>query len=145
PFAFDASDTPGYWEPAVSLASGRGYLDAAGLPTAERPPGYPVFLAGVFLVAGGPSALAVQVAQALLGGLTAVATALLLARLVERRLALAGALLTALDPVAVGQAPWLLREALLQALVTALLLALALLRGRGRLLVAAALLVALTL
>ncbi len=144
PFAFDAGDTPSYWEPGVSLASGRGYLDAAGAPSAERPPGYPAFLAAVFVVAGGPSVLAVQVAQALLGGLAAVAAALLLAPLVERRLALAGALLTALDPVAIGQAPWVLREALLQALVTALLLALALLRGRARLAAAAALTVALT-
>jgi 4-amino-4-deoxy-L-arabinose transferase-like glycosyltransferase len=53
---------------ARNLVAGQGYVDRAGSPvTLRRLPGYPLFLAGVFAIAG-PSLLAVQVVQALLGG-----------------------------------------------------------------------------
>ncbi len=145
PFGFDASDTPGYWEPAVGLATGQGYVDASGAATAERPPGYPLFLAAIITLVG-PSLLAAQAAQALLGGAAAVAAVGIAAPLTaDRRVALGAGLLAALDPVAIGQSPWLLREALLQAALTLLLLALVRLRGRARFATAALLLATLTL
>lgn len=128
PVEFEAPDSPGYLVPAAHLARGAGYLGADGLPATSRPPGYPTFVALAFLLAGGPSPLAVQLLQALLG---AAGTAAVFE--VLRRLApgdggpgppLLGAALFALDPIAVGQSPWLLREALLMAGVAALLAAL---------------------
>jgi hypothetical protein len=62
-----------------------------------------------------------------------------------RRAALAAGLLVAVDPIAVGQSPFVLREALLLFLLTALVLARVRLRGRWRLLATALLLAALTL
>src|SRR4051794_19608502 len=79
PIEWSATDTPGYDEPAHSLVARHEYLDGRGQPTAERPPGYPVFLALVYSFAD--SKRAVGIAQALLG----TATVLLVAMLVARR------------------------------------------------------------
>ena len=68
PFDFSGPDSVTYLEPAAALARGEGYLDAAGRPTAARPPGYPAFVAACYRLAGGESFVAVRVAQALLGG-----------------------------------------------------------------------------
>src|SRR5581483_7626874 len=96
PLEWTATDTPGYDEPAHSLVAKHAYLDASGRPTAERPPGYPVFLAAVYALHD--SKRAVGVAQALLGA----ATVLLVERLVRRRrpeAALPAAILLAVDPI----------------------------------------------
>lgn len=62
----DAAD---YHQLATRLVEGRGYVNAAGRPTAWRPPAYPVFLAGVYKVAGVSVEQATMV-QVILGGLT---------------------------------------------------------------------------
>lgn len=133
PFDFSGPDSVTYLEPAAGLARGAGYVDAAGRPSALRPPGYPAFVAACYVVAGGESRVAVRVAQALLGG---AATLLVFAALrgagAAPRVALAGAALLALDPIAAGQSPYLLREALLLTLVAAAAAALLALRGRAR-------------
>ncbi len=136
PVDFSGPDSVSYLAPATSLAAGSGYLDLHGQPTAERPPGYSLFLAGVFVLSGGPSPLAARLAQAALGaGAVALVHLALAARSPTSRLpGLAGWIL-ALDPVAIGQSPYLLREALLLFLVAAVLAAQLGLRGRWRILV----------
>jgi 4-amino-4-deoxy-L-arabinose transferase-like glycosyltransferase len=146
PFEFRGPDSVGYLAPAASLVAGAGYADEHGEPTAARPPGYPLFLAGIYAVAGGPTDVGARVAQAALGALAALCVmGLLASRPTTRPVALAGGLLVACDPIAVGQSPFLLREVLLLALLAALLLALARLRGRRRFAAAALLLAALAL
>ena len=65
----ETETTDGYERIAEHLHDGLGYrLIPEHPPTLQRPPGYPFFLAGIFRFAGVDYA-AVQVAQALLGGL----------------------------------------------------------------------------
>ncbi len=97
------------------------YLDARGRPTAERPPGYPAFLAAVFALSS--STRAVACAQALLGAASVGLVYLLLVRRSRSAAALA-ALFLAIDPIALGLVPFVLREALLQVLLIALLVVL---------------------
>ena len=142
---FCGPDTVTYDGPARRLAAGEGLTDELGRPAVGRPPGYSTFLAAVYLLAGGPSWAAVRVVQAALGAAAAWAIhAALVSRGAGAGVALLGAGLAALDPVAVGQSPFILREQLLLTLVTLLLAAL-LGRWRGRHLLAAVLLVALAL
>jgi 4-amino-4-deoxy-L-arabinose transferase-like glycosyltransferase len=132
PFDFAAPDSASYLEPARALLEYGSYADAGGQPTAARPPGYPLFLACV-LGLSSHSLLAVQLAQALLGGLAAAGVFLILRRTTGRSAwARGGGLLTALDPIAIGQSPWILREAMLLALVVGLVTAWTYLRGRWR-------------
>jgi hypothetical protein len=118
PLDWTAPDSETYEGPAHSLIAKHAYLDTQGRETAERPPTYPLFLAGVYLVHD--SKRAVGVAQALLGTLTVF----LLERLIRRRkpqAALPAAFLLAIDPIAIGVVPYVLREALLLFLLTLLL------------------------
>jgi len=142
PLDWSAPDSETYDAPARSLVEKHAYLDAEGRETAERPPGYPAFLALVYSCHD--SRRAVGVAQALLGA----ATVLLLERLIRRRkpeAALGAAFLLAIDPIAIGLVPYVLREALLLFLLTALLLALDSLEGLARGIVSGLLLAALAL
>jgi 4-amino-4-deoxy-L-arabinose transferase-like glycosyltransferase len=63
------ADAADYHQIAASLADGRGYVNAAGKPTAWRPPGYPAFLSLIYRI-GGPSVLAATLVQAFAGALT---------------------------------------------------------------------------
>lgn len=144
PFDFAGPDSITYLEPARSLAAGLGYADASGAPTALRPPGYPAFLAAVFALGGGEGV--VRLLQALLGGLSALAIYAILRRTTGRETwARIGGALVALDPIAVGQSPFLLREALLSALLVGLIAGRLLLAGRKRVLVSGLCLAALAL
>ena len=88
---------------ARSIASGDGYSKtiAHGRPTAFRPPGYPVVLAGVYKVAGvvdAPRAdriRAARVAGAMIGALVVALIGVLAAQLWGRRVALLSAALAA--------------------------------------------------
>ena len=62
-------DAKDYHELATRLVEGRGYVNAAGQPTAWRPPAYPVFLAGVYTIAG-VSVERANTVQVILGALT---------------------------------------------------------------------------
>lgn len=146
PFDFSGPDSRTYLEPAAGLASGAGYVDPDGRPSTLRPPGYPVFVAACYALAGGPSALAVRVGQALLGGLAVLLVHVTLLRAgAPRVVALGAAALLAIDPIAAGQSPYLLREALLLTLVAGTLAAVVALRGRARFVVAGLTLAALAL
>ncbi len=67
--AVPVSDAEDYHQLATRLVEGRGYVNAAGMPTAWRPPAYPIFLAGVYKIAGVNVSRATMV-QVILGGLT---------------------------------------------------------------------------
>lgn len=131
PFDFAGPDSITYLEPARGVAAGLGYVDASGAATALRPPGYPLFLASVFALGG--DLFHVRCAQALLGGLSALGVFLVLRRVTGRaEVAWLGGALVALDPIAVGQSPFVLREALLSGLLLGLVCAQVLLKGRVR-------------
>jgi len=67
--AVPVGDADDYHQLATRLVEGRGYVNAADMPTAWRPPAYPVFLAGVYEIAG-VSVLKATIVQVILGGLT---------------------------------------------------------------------------
>jgi 4-amino-4-deoxy-L-arabinose transferase-like glycosyltransferase len=92
-------DSVFYFNIARSIAEGRGFTHpASGLATAQWPPGYPAFLAAIFTLTG-PSVTAVEIANAILGGVTAALTAALALLLTWRRAAaVAAALAAALMP-----------------------------------------------
>ena len=67
--AVPVGDADDYNQLATRLVEGRGYVNAAGMPTAWRPPAYPVFVAGIYKIAGVDVQRATMV-QVILGGLT---------------------------------------------------------------------------
>lgn len=100
---------------AASGGAGRAELAATSLPTAYRPPLYPVLIAAVLWLGGGVGG--VIAGQVLLGGVTAV-----LAMLAARRLGCPGhgvvaGLAVAVDPLLVGYSPQLMTETLAAFLV----------------------------
>jgi len=70
------ADAADYHEIAVSLADGRGYVNAAGHPTAWRPPAYPAFLSLIYRISG-PGAPAATIIQSVVGALTVLMLMLL--------------------------------------------------------------------
>ena len=63
------ADAADYHRLATGIANGVGYATEAGRPTAWRPPGYPIFLSGIYFLFG-PSVRAATIVQALLGATT---------------------------------------------------------------------------
>ncbi len=88
----------GYELIAANLLAGHGYRFFADLgETLSRPPAYPLFLAAIFQLCGGPKLWPVQATQALLGALTAC-MAYQLALPFGRRAAMVSGLIFALYP-----------------------------------------------
>ena len=92
-------DSVFYYNMAQNIAEGRGFIHpVSGLPTAQWPPGYPAFLAAIFIFTGA-SVTAAEIANAVLGGLTAVLAAALAWTLARSRVAaIAAAAAAALTP-----------------------------------------------
>ncbi|HEX3559043.1 MAG TPA: glycosyltransferase family 39 protein [Pyrinomonadaceae bacterium] len=95
--AEQVNDAADYHRLAADLARGLGYVNAAGAPTAWRPPGYPAFLAVVYSIFGA-SIRAATLTQALLGSLTVLLLAIFGALVLGRREALIAAALAAIYP-----------------------------------------------
>ncbi|GAB6876275.1 ArnT family glycosyltransferase [Thermaerobacter litoralis] len=91
------SDFRAYWNIAVDLAHGKGYVTEAGTPSAYRPIGYPLLLSVVVRIFGEDWFYAIVV-QALMGTGIVVATAWLATRLFGAGTGLAAGLLTAILP-----------------------------------------------
>lgn len=91
------SDAADYHRLASGLAGGLGYVNADGVPTAWRPPGYPLFLAAVYVVTG-PQVGAARIVQAGLGSVTAILIALLGFLFAGRRAGVIAGLLAAIYP-----------------------------------------------
>jgi 4-amino-4-deoxy-L-arabinose transferase-like glycosyltransferase len=138
PFEWSGPDSVSYLTPAQDVLAGEGYT------ATHRPPGYPAFLI-IGLGLGGGSLLVVRLLQALLGALTVPLVHGLLRSRHGARAAKIGVILAALDPIAVGQSPFLLREGLLLFLLTLLLWILSRWQGRRRYVGAGGVLAALTL
>jgi hypothetical protein len=94
---FDARE---YHRLATGLCENWSYDAADGSPTAYWPPGYPFFLALVYLLFG-PSLAALRVVQACVGALTCAVVYLIAKRLLDRRTALLAAAILAIYPLAV--------------------------------------------
>lgn len=91
-------DSVFYHNVAVSLARHHEFTNPLnGFPTAQWPPGYPFFLAGIYRLFG-PTLYGARLANMLLSAGTAALVYLLALRLFDRRSALLAALLAAVFP-----------------------------------------------
>ncbi len=111
-----------------SLATGSGFA-IQGVPNTFRPPGYPFFLAALYMIFG-HSYAAVKIAQSLLGALTCLMIFLIGQRLFSRRVGVIAATLATVYPFLVLYAGFLLSETLFVFLSTVFLYALVRLRER---------------
>lgn len=132
------ADAADYDRLARHLVAGDGFVNPRGEPTSWRPPGYPLFVAGVYEVAGA-SAGAVRWSQAVVGT-GSVALAYAVGALASGPgVGLVAAAIVALDPAQISSVSRLLSEALFTFLLlaaTALLLLARRRRGRGAVLAA---------
>jgi len=108
---------------AVGLLNGRGIAHEDGLPTAQRMPGYPLLLAGVYAIFG-HSYLAARLFQCLLGGASCVLLYLLARSWFSRRVGLISSAMLAVYPMHVWLSGELLSENLTVPGVLLMLLAL---------------------
>jgi 4-amino-4-deoxy-L-arabinose transferase-like glycosyltransferase len=106
---------------ARSLAAGHGFSSAIDVPTASRPPLYPVLLSGVYRIAGARP-IAGKTLQILLGGAIIVLTYLVARRLFPESAALVAATIVAFNPSLVFISSYLLAENLYIALLLSFLL-----------------------
>lgn len=107
-------------------------LAEPGSPSAFRPPGYPLFLAGVYEVFGVSRYTVARGVSALLGVAFVLLVYLLVARVFDRRLALWSAGIAAVAPVFVWLNGSLLSESLFLPVAFAAALCIALFRERER-------------
>ncbi|HKP81859.1 MAG TPA: glycosyltransferase family 39 protein, partial [Pyrinomonadaceae bacterium] len=106
PVGGDAED---YHQLATRLVEGRGYVNAAGMLTAWRPPAYPVFLAGVYKI-GGVNVERATIVQVILGGLTVLMLTALAAMILGWPRALIAGVIAAVYPAFVWLPRLLLSE-----------------------------------
>jgi 4-amino-4-deoxy-L-arabinose transferase-like glycosyltransferase len=91
-------DSVFYQRVAVSLVQGHGFTNPySNFPTAQWPPGYSYFLAGIYFLFG-PTLVGARLANVVLGAATAALTYLLATRLFDKRAALAAGLVMAVFP-----------------------------------------------
>lgn len=91
------ADAADYHQLATGLAEGRGYVNASGQATAWRPPGYPVFLASIYRVAG-PRVSVATFVQVVIGALTVIALVMFGAVIIGWREALIAGFIAAIYP-----------------------------------------------
>ncbi len=115
--AVPVSDYLFYHLRAIDLVQGRGYA-WYGHPTAFWPPGYPLFLAALYRIAG-PSVSLARFANVLLWTVTALLAYFIGARLGGQRTGLVSGLLVALYPDFIFYSSVLASESLFVALLTA--------------------------
>jgi 4-amino-4-deoxy-L-arabinose transferase-like glycosyltransferase len=90
-------DEPDYHTIASSIAAGEGFRGLEGVPTATRPPLYPIALGGLYSLTG-PNTDAGRALQVALGVLIVLFVYLLAARLFSKKVALIAAGLAAVNP-----------------------------------------------
>jgi len=111
------SDADWYYQRALGLAAGHGYLSIHGQPTAYWPPGWPMALSVAFGLLG-PGLMAVKTLNLLASVLTGVMMQALGVRLFNSRAAgRLGLLCLALYPNAIGYVPLALTEVFYTALL----------------------------
>ncbi len=112
-------DVDYYHSLARSLVAGKGFVAQRGdreLPNIDRPPVYPVFLAGLIRL-GGDRLGWILVIQCVLGAITACLTVVLALRWVDWKPAAAAGLLVALDPMSVMRCLSMMPETLMTLLL----------------------------
>jgi len=92
PSGIASADDVEFNQLALRVSQGEGYVNDQGLPTSFRAPGWPLFLAGIYRLAG-PCVPLVYLVLCLLGALACVLTYLLARELVPERTARIAALL----------------------------------------------------
>jgi 4-amino-4-deoxy-L-arabinose transferase-like glycosyltransferase len=121
--AMTKGDEADYHAIATQFASGNGFSNPDGTPTARRPPAYPTFLAALYVVFG-PDPVAGRIAQVILGVIIVALTASIARRLFDEKVALVAAAFAALNPFLAFISGYLLTENLyLVLLLSALRLA----------------------
>jgi len=91
-------DSVFYHNVAVFLSDGAGYTHPFTLlPTAQWPPGYPFFLAGIYFVFG-PTVAGARLVNVVLGAATVALVYILALRLFDKRTAVVAAILMAVFP-----------------------------------------------
>ncbi|MDI6791410.1 MAG: glycosyltransferase family 39 protein [bacterium] len=106
-----APDTGSYEIIAKSLIKGDGFSSAPGIPSAGRPPLYPLFLAGIYFLFG-QSHLAVKLSQALLGAISCIIIYFISKEIFDRRVGLWSGAVMALYPPLISTAGFVLSEEL---------------------------------
>lgn len=91
------ADAADYHRLAVGLVEGRGYVNESGQETAWRPPGYPLFLAAIYRLAGARVSAAAFI-QIIIGALTVLALILLAILIVGWRDAVISGFVAAVYP-----------------------------------------------
>lgn len=111
-------DSVAYHDLAVRLAGGEGFVSASGAPTSWRPPLYPLFVGGVYLVTGAASR-AVRWFQLPVDLASVALTWWLAGRLFGRRAAAVAGVLAAVNLAAVAASGRVLSETLFTFLILA--------------------------
>jgi len=135
PSSLDYPDEVSYNTVANNFLDGKGLILSDRLKI-HRTPGYPLFLAAVYALAGRQNLLAVALIQALVGTASVAVIFLTAARLFDRTAALAAGAIAAAYPFHIYFTPLILTETLFTFLLLALvasLVALATEHSRGRL------------
>ncbi len=108
-------DTDNYLAIGQNLSTGQGYSIEPGVPTAFRPPGYPVFIALVRTALG--SDWSVIALQCLMGAAVALIAALLARSIAGDLFSLAAAVFVAIDPYQIAVCGMFMTEAFFTLLV----------------------------
>lgn len=112
-----AGDADGYWELGLRIARGDDYALHSPPRYVMRMPGYPLFLAGIISICG-ESLLAVRMVSAVVGTCAVWLVYLLGKELLSPRVALLGAGIQAISPLATGFSVLVLSETLFAAGLT---------------------------
>lgn len=110
-----------YEDIARNLLDGKGYSILPGVPTARREPAYPLFIASVYALGGGPGAVVVLLC--LLSTAAAAMAGLLARRLAGGKAGLAALAICAFHPQLIYYSAYMFRDTFLVFLFTAMCLA----------------------
>ena len=107
-------DSMGYWQPALALADGEGFVTAPGstVPATDRLPGYPVFLA-LSIIIGGQHYLAAALAGIIISAAGIIPIVLAVRSFSGDKPALFAGWLYALNITSIALAPQILADNLL--------------------------------
>lgn len=112
-------DVDGYVGIARSILNGHGYTLEPGIPTLERSPGFPLWIASLFLIFGGDP-LVILICNAVLNVAAGLLLAWLALRLFTRRCAVIALAIWSVYPFAIYYCGWTYLETFLLFLFTAL-------------------------
>jgi len=117
-------DTDNYATLAEHIVNAECYCLINGMPTAFRPPLYPLLLAP-WAMGGPPSIAGIVILHLILAALTVIGVYILGLMWCDQRGAIAASIWTALDPLLIYQSPQIMTETLAAALAVVALLTLA--------------------